>query len=183
MATTWSAILVFIAGHWSKKCMVSAWALRVASYDLLLRCFEQTDAKHIVHIPHVLYNWRIIPGSTAMSADQKSYAVVAAQNAINGHFERLNMPFRSIDGFAPGCTESNRPACSTPLSIIIPTRNGLDVLKPCVESIFARECINTEVIIVDNGSDDPETLAFLKDISKRDDVQVLVDPSDSISRA
>lgn len=148
-------------------------------YDLLLRCFEQTDAKHIVHIPHVLYNWRIIPGSTAMSADQKSYAVVAAQNAINGHFERLNMPFRSIDGFAPGCT-GIKPSrlFDTSLSIIIPTRNGLDVLKPCVESIFARECINTEVIIVDNGSDDPETLAFLKDISKRDDVQVLVDPSE-----
>lgn len=146
-------------------------------YDLLLRCYERTDSDHVVHIPHILYHWRIIPGSTAMSADQKSYAVVAAQNAINGHFERLNLPLRSVDGFAPGCT-AVRPSRTfdTPVSIIIPTRNGLDVLEPCIESIFAHDCTNVELIIVDNGSDDQETLAYLEKIGVLDNVRVLKDP-------
>lgn len=148
-------------------------------YDLLLRCYERSDAARVVHIPHVLYHWRIIPGSTAMSADQKSYAVTAAQNSINGHFERLGMPFRSIDGFAPGCT-AIRPSrmFDTSLSIIIPTRNGLDVLQPCIESIFARDCDNIEVIIMDNGSDEPDVLAYLDALSGRENVRVIKDPSE-----
>lgn len=147
-------------------------------YDLLLRCFENTDAARIIHIPHILYHWRIIPGSTAMSADQKSYAVVAAQNAINGHFERQNIPLRSVEGFAPGCT-AVRPSriFDTPVSIIIPTRNGLDVLQPCLESIFARDCANTEIIIVDNGSDDSDALAYLEKVDQQDNVRVLRDPN------
>ena len=148
-------------------------------YDLTLRCLEAAGPDSIVHIPHILYQWRIIPGSTAMSADQKSYAVIAAQNAINGHFERTGMPLRSIDGFAPGCT-GVRPSrlFDTPVSIIIPTRNGLDLLQPCVESIFARDSGNVEVIIVDNGSDDPDTLAYFAELASRDDVRILRDPGE-----
>lgn len=146
-------------------------------YDLLLRCFEQTSRERIIHIPHVLYHWRIIPGSTAMSADQKNYAVVAAHNAINGHFERLQIPLRSVEGFAPGCT-SVRPSkeFDTPVSIIIPTRNGLDLLRPCVESILARDHSNVEIIIVDNGSDDPETIAYLDTLKDSDLFQIIKDP-------
>lgn len=147
-------------------------------YDLFLRCLEQSDARRVVHIPHILYHWRIIPGSTAMSADQKSYAVVAAQNAINGHFERQNMPLRSIDGFAPGCT-AVRPSriFDTSVSIIIPTRNGLDILRPCIDSILARDHVDTDIIVVDNGSDDPDALAYLELLEEHSDITVLRDPS------
>lgn len=148
-------------------------------YDLTLRCLEATGPDRIVHIPHILYHWRIIPGSTAMSADQKGYAVIAAQNAINGHFERTGLPFRSIDGFAPGCT-GVRPSrlFDTLISIIIPTLNGLNLLQPCVESILAREHSNVEILIVDNGSDDPETLAWLADIADANHVRILRDPGE-----
>jgi GT2 family glycosyltransferase len=148
-------------------------------YDLLLRCFEASGAGKVVHIPHILYHWRIIPGSTAMSADQKSYAVTAAQNAINGHFERVGMPLRSIDGFAPGCT-AVRPSrmFDTPVSIIIPTLNGREILQPCIESIFARDYADAEIIIVDNGSNEPETLAYLEELEKYDTVRIIKDPKE-----
>lgn len=148
-------------------------------YDLLLRCMEASGPDRIVHVPHILYHWRIIPGSTAMSADQKGYAAIAAQNAINGHFERQGIPLRSTDGFAPGCT-GVRPSRSfdTPVSIVIPTRNGLDVLRPCVGSILAREHANVEILIVDNGSDDLATLAWFDEIARRDDVRILGDPGE-----
>ena len=145
-------------------------------YDLLLRCLEQTNAQHVVHIPHVLYHWRIIPGSTAMSADQKSYAVMAAQNAINGHFERQNIPLRSINGFAPGCTAVQPSRTfNTSVSIIIPTRNGLDILKPCIESIFACDHEKADIIIMDNGSDDPETLSYLEILNEHNAITVMRD--------
>ncbi len=146
-------------------------------YDLLLRCFEKCGDGGIVHIPHVLYNWRILPGSTAMSADQKSYAITAAQSAINGHFERTGMPFRSTDGFAPGCTAIKPTRIfDTSVSIIIPTRNGLHLLKPCIDSIFQHDHANVEIVIVDNGSDEAETLAYLADIARSDNVTVVRDP-------
>lgn len=131
-------------------------------YDLLLRCYERSSDARIVHIPHVLYHWRTTPGSTAISPDQKGYAIVAAQLAINGHFERTGMPLRSGDGFAPGCT-GVRPARAfdTSVSIIIPTRNGLDVLEPCIDSVLRTIPEHADILIVDNGSDDPAALAYL----------------------
>lgn len=143
-------------------------------YDLLLRCYERSSDERIVHIPHVLYHWRTTPGSTAISPDQKGYAIVAAQLAINGHFERTNMPFRSCDGFAPGCT-GVRPAhnLDTTVSIIIPTRNGLDVLEPCIDSILKTVPEHVEILVIDNGSDDPATLAYLDTMASEGTLRVL----------
>lgn len=41
-------------------------------YDLILRFTEKTNK--IAHIPKVLYHWRMIPGSTAVEVNSKSYA-------------------------------------------------------------------------------------------------------------
>lgn len=143
-------------------------------YDLALRCHDIVGDEGFLHIPHVLYHWRAIPGSTALSADQKSYAVVAAEMSINGHFERTNRPLRSITGLAAGLT-AVKPTVEldTSISIIIPTRDGLDVLRPCLEAIAARYPTNIEILIVDNGSKNPEMLAYLKIISQHDHVRVL----------
>lgn len=148
-------------------------------YDLFLRCYERTQDDRVIHIPHILYHWRIIPGSTAMSADQKSYAVVAAQHSINGHFERTGVPLRSVEGFAPGCT-AVKPTIvlDTPLSIIIPTRNGLDLLRPCIDSILARPHENAEIIIVDNDSDEPATLKYLESLKRSGLAQILPHPGE-----
>lgn len=48
-----------------------------------------------------------------------------------------------------------------PVSIIVPTRNRLDLLRTCVEGVFATRYPDIDLIIVDNDSDDPETLAWL----------------------
>lgn len=52
------------------------------------------------------------------------------------------------------------------LAIIIPTKNRLDLIKPCVESLQATlaNAGETEIIIVDNGSDEPETTAWLSSL-------------------
>lgn len=48
-----------------------------------------------------------------------------------------------------------------PISIIIPTRNGLYLLQTCLEGVAATSYPDIEVIVVDNDSDDPATLAYL----------------------
>jgi hypothetical protein len=102
-------------------------------YDLFLRASERVDPNQIIHIPHVLYHWRQVPGSTAISADQKDYAELAARTSINNHIERMAMPIQSIAGHAPGNSAiTPRREYDTRVSIIIPTRNGLDLLRPCL---------------------------------------------------
>jgi len=57
-------------------------------YDLALRCIERIDLSQIRHIPRVLYHWRAIPGSVALSGDEKPYAHDRARSAISEHFQR-----------------------------------------------------------------------------------------------
>ena len=60
------------------------------------------------------------------------------------------------------------------VSIIIPTRNGLEFLRPCLESLAKTAYKHYEVIIIDNQSDDLKTLQYLKEISS--EVRVLSYP-------
>lgn len=57
-------------------------------YDLALRCIERVDAADIVHIPRVLYHWRAIEGSTALTTEAKPYTLHAAQQALEEHLQR-----------------------------------------------------------------------------------------------
>ena len=147
-------------------------------YDLFLRCSEKCAPSEIVHIPHVLYHWRMLPGSTAMSADQKSYAILAAQKALDAAFKRRGLPLKSADGVAPGLTrvEVLPPAESAKVSFVIPTRDGLDLLKPCLTSLKQAQDANSEVVIVDNGSVEVETTAFLAELAATPGFKVISAP-------
>ena len=132
-------------------------------YDLFLRASERISPSQIVHIPHVLYHWRQVPGSTAIGADQKNYAEIAARVSINNHLGRTGLPLQSVAGHAPGNSAIVvQREFDIPVSIIIPTRNGIDLLRPCLDSIVAGFTEGVEIIIADNDSDDPEALEFLR---------------------
>jgi GT2 family glycosyltransferase len=137
-------------------------------YDLTLRCIERCSDSQIVHIPHVLYQWRQIPGSTSISAGQKSYAFIAALRAINDHFQRCGYPLESVESGTPGIAAIRTLSVSRPqtISIVIPTRNRLCDLKPCIESIRDIGDPLLEIVIVDNGSDDTETLNYIQGLNR-----------------
>lgn len=65
-------------------------------YDLALRVLEQTAAGRVRHIPHILYHWRSIPGSTALSGDEKPYAHTAARRAVAEHLQRRGVAARVL---------------------------------------------------------------------------------------
>jgi glycosyltransferase involved in cell wall biosynthesis len=132
-------------------------------WDLALRVLEATVPARILHIPRILYHWRAIPGSTALGTDEKSYALEAAQRALAGHFQRLGQSV-GLHRTAGGHWRVRYPLPEPPplVSLVIPTRNGLNLLQPCVESILGKTTYPAfELIIVDNGSDDPATQRYL----------------------
>lgn len=71
-------------------------------YDMVLRLTER--AENIVHIPKILYYWRVHEGSVAMDLSVKQYAVDAAKKAISDHLMRsgepgevmCNLPYQTI---------------------------------------------------------------------------------------
>lgn len=66
------------------------------------------------------------------------------------------------------------PSPQPMVSLIIPTRDSLEITRTCVNSILHLTYYpNYEVIIVDNQSEQPETLAWFKQISKLDKVRVI----------
>lgn len=146
-------------------------------YDLFLRCFERIDERDIVHIPHVLYHWRTVPGSTSISEDQKSYAIVSAQAAINDHFWRTGKPIHSVDGFARGVSAiaATRLADQS-VTIIIPTHDHGDLLRAAICSIRRHRTRNCDIIVVDNGSKEPATLAYLNKVESNGIAQVIASP-------
>ncbi|NOS88280.1 MAG: glycosyltransferase family 2 protein [Methylococcaceae bacterium] len=145
-------------------------------YDLALRCIEHIGTHQVHHIPRVLYHWRIHLDSTAHSTDAKPYAMLAGERAINGHLAR-----RGVDAQAEFVGYGYRVRYALPktlplVSLIIPTRNGLALLKACLKSIFAKTTYpHYEVLVIDNGSDDPATLRFLKKLAAKPQVRVLRD--------
>lgn len=144
-------------------------------WDLVMRIVERIPTTHIRHIPHVLYHWRAIPGSTALAIAEKDYARDAQHKMLVAHFARIEQPVEILP-VAGACWRIQYPLPQPPplVTLIIPTRDRFDLLRRCVESIYQKTTYpHFEVLIVDNQSTDPRTLAYLQQLSDERGVQVL----------
>ncbi|MDX2187060.1 MAG: glycosyltransferase [Opitutaceae bacterium] len=135
-------------------------------WDLTLRIVDAIPEETIHHVPRVLYHWRAIPGSTALQISEKSYPVDAAKRALVEHFSRRNETVELVP--VPGDHWRIRYALPTPkpsVSLIIPTRNAEKLVRQAIESILSKTNYdNYEVVLVDNGSDDPGALAYFSSL-------------------
>lgn len=146
-------------------------------YDLALRCIEQVKPEQIVHIPHVLYHWRVHPGSTAMSLGEKPYAQIAGQKALDQHLERTGIAGHAeLLDFGMYRVHYELPPEQPLVSLIIPTRNAVALVRQCIESIQQKTNYqHYEIILVDNGSDDPESLQYFESLKQQPNISVLRD--------
>ena len=131
-------------------------------WDLILRVTEQTD--RIAHVPRPVYSWRKAPGSAAASDEAKPYAYRAAKRAIEEAIERRGMHGKVEDGVVVGYYDVRYGIRGEPtVAIVIPTRDRLDMLRRCIDSIRKRSTYaNHEIVVVDNDSSEPETLEYLE---------------------
>jgi len=148
-------------------------------YDLVLRCLDHVSENQIVHIPEILYHWRIIPGSTASGGDQKPYAFLAGIRAVEEYLQRNNIPAQVMEA-KPGMLmlrvkyelPENRPL----VSIIIPTRNAKALVKQCIDSIREKTTYpHYEIVLIDNGSDEQESLDYFAELNAQDNITVIRD--------
>jgi GT2 family glycosyltransferase/2-polyprenyl-3-methyl-5-hydroxy-6-metoxy-1,4-benzoquinol methylase len=131
-------------------------------YELVLRATELTD--RIGHIPLPLYTWRKVPGSAATHVGAKDYAYEAGRRALAEAVERRGYAGRVEEGLVNGRYRVRYDIVGEPrVVIIIPTRDKVELLRSCVESVRRRSTYrNYEIMIVDNQSREPETLEFLE---------------------
>ncbi|MFS0982833.1 glycosyltransferase family 2 protein [Enterococcus durans] len=138
-------------------------------YDLVLRVAEQIPEDHIYHIDKVLYHWRTIPGSTASSGEAKSYIYDSGVKALTDALNRRGIKGTVRPGLISGFYEVTYEVLQEELvSVIIPTKNGYDDLKLCVDSIIEKTSYpNYEIIIADNGSTDPKMQELFAEYKKQ----------------
>ena len=144
-------------------------------WDLALRVVDRTTPDRVCHVPKVLYHWRAISGSTAREVSEKDYSLDAARRALHDHFARrgIEVEVRPVRG---NHWQIVYPLPKKPplVSIIIPTHNAAALLRTCVASIFARtDYAPYEIVIVNNRSDDPETLALFDELREEPNVCVI----------
>ncbi|MEG4808501.1 glycosyltransferase [Microcoleus sp. F8-D3] len=137
-------------------------------YDFALRATE--ISRHVAHLPLVLYHWRTAPGSTAISGAAKPASFAAGQKAIQDALNR-----RQINGNVAqhawaikenlGIFAQDFPDNGPSVTVIIPTKNQLKLLKACLDSLQTTTYKNYQVAVIDNESDDPKTLEYLKELT------------------
>ena len=137
-------------------------------YDLFLRVVEQTNK--IVHLPKVLYHWRMHKDSVAKKEDGKVYAFEAGEKAVNEALQRRgeNGSASKIEGL-PGYYSIRYQIQANPkVSIIIPTKDQTNILKKCIDSIISISTYSRyELIIINNNSSDPAFFHLMKDYEKQ----------------
>ncbi|WP_449149771.1 glycosyltransferase family 2 protein, partial [Stomatobaculum sp.] len=138
-------------------------------YDFIFRVTEK--ARHIVHVPKVLYHWRCHMNSTASNPESKLYAFEAGARAIRAHYERVypELKIKEVKkGVDYGIYHTIFELTEEPLvSVIIPNKDHREDLDKAVRSLLEKGTYkNLEFIVVENNSTDPETFAYYEAIRK-----------------
>ncbi len=142
-------------------------------YDLVLRATEK--ANKVVHIPKILYHWRVHENSTSKDIGAKQYAVDAGKRAIESHLERIGMPgeVMSVDNKSMYRVRFNVDD-EEKVSIIIPNKDHIDDLKKCINSILSRSTYgNYEIVIVENNSTRATTFNYYKKLEKHNKIKIV----------
>jgi GT2 family glycosyltransferase len=142
-------------------------------YDLVLRFIEET--KRIHHIPKILYHWRTTATSTASDINSKKYASTSGIKALKDYMHRNSIPGEVLDGTWPTAYYMKRDVIGNPLvSIIVPTKDKVDLLKGCVDSILQKtKYKNYEIIIVSNNSVEEATFSYFDSLADTENVKIL----------
>ncbi|HMK90428.1 MAG TPA: glycosyltransferase family 2 protein [Methylocystis sp.] len=128
-------------------------------YDLLLRYLAGVAADRIVHIPYPAYVWR---------RDGKSYSAQFIERATANARRAIAEAYGDSMPIEPaldknlhrlGCERRDR---SWPkVSIVIPNRDSCALISRLFDNLLhGTDYSNIEIVVPDNGSKDPQTLAL-----------------------
>ncbi|WP_238296502.1 glycosyltransferase family 2 protein [Methylobacterium soli] len=156
-----SAALAKAIGGWDERMKISG------DVDFVLRVIER--ATSVAHVPAILYRWRTHGASAGHT--MRDEVVAATTSALNRHLARVSPRATSVPTALFNYFEARFPDSGGRTLIVIPTRNRVDLLRRCVDSLLATtKPGEVDILVVDHESDDPETVAYLA--ANRDRFQV-----------
>lgn len=141
-------------------------------YDLLLRCTEHLPPFAVGHLAEILYtrfdqgghsvrDWKDIHKDSVQSLQEHFVRQGIAAKVQPGPFDDTHSVVYNLD--------------HTPLvSILIPTRDHLELIKPCIESLLGKtDYPNLEILVLNNDSRDPEVLNYFDEIRQHPKIRIL----------
>lgn len=142
-------------------------------YDLFLRASEK--ARHIVHVPKIMYHWRVSRNSTARVVDAKPYIIESSLKALSSHLERIGMPGAVMTGLTPAVFDARPAILDKPfVSIIIPNMDHVRDLKTCITSVLEKTTWTSyEILIVENNSRESATFHYYEQLKKNPKIRVI----------
>ncbi len=179
--TAWNPDLLLTDPHYSRCYWVRADRLEEAQhrltlasedptpYGLLLELSKLCRSEHIWHWPEVLSHHQPI----GRRGDGASAALV--QRHLQRQGLTLQVEARDGGGHRLFWPLPNRPVL---VSVIVPTRDRLELLESCIRSLQATagNHLTLELLVVDNGSEQSATLSFLAELEATGQAKVLRRP-------
>ena len=144
-------------------------------HDMILRLTE--EAKHVCHIPKILYYWRSHPNSVAADIGAKTYAIDAAKRAVHDHmrdYYGIEVEVESTRAF-PTIFHIKYPINGEPLiSIVIPNKDHVEDLRRCITSIEKKSTWkNYEIVVVENNSVEQSIRDYYKELESDPKVKIV----------
>lgn len=142
-------------------------------HDLALRVTE--IAGQVVHIPKILYHWRMVPGSAAADPRAKDYATQAGVRAVQSHLKRIGRVHDIVLPASVPHTYKTRRHFDpeTRVSVIVPTRGTRALVwgeyrvlvVETVRSLLEHtEHSDLEIVVVYDTDTPEEVMQELRDI-------------------
>ena len=144
-------------------------------YDIFLRMSEITNPKNISHVPKILYHWRVHNESTAkLNSNAKNYAFEAGKKAIEDHLKRIGLDGEVSEGCIDGIYRIDYKVIGEPkVSIVIPNKDGKDILEVCINSIIEKTTYkNYEIVISENNSETEEIYEYYKTLLNNEKIKI-----------
>lgn len=144
-------------------------------HDMILRLTDR--AKHVVHVPKLLYYWRCHEGSVASGIQAKPYAVEAARGAVAEHLRKhgfTHFQITSTRAFETIFRIRYQILGNPKVSIVIANKDHVEDLRRCITSILTKSTYdNYEIIVVENNSTTQEIQEYYKELEKEDRVRIV----------
>lgn len=144
-------------------------------HDMILRLTSR--AKHVVHVPKLLYYWRSHKASVAADINAKSYAIEAARGAVADHLQTCgfrNFEIAGTKAFETIFRIKYEVLGNPKISIVIPNKDHVEDLSRCVDSVRKQSTYdNYEIIIVENNSVTEEIENYYRTLEGQENIRIV----------
>lgn len=129
-------------------------------WELALRITDHPDCR-VVHVPGIFYHWRTGGLSSQELANQRCHDM--GRQIVTDSIRRKGQDLQVADGPRRCTFRVYKPAPQPMVSIQIPTRDNVELLYKCLNSIRSlTDYPRYEIIVIDNGSTESNTLDYLE---------------------